>query len=66
MDEMKEMREHDMMDEKVYVCPMHPEETSDKPGKCPICGMDLELMGESEESEMQEAFFNIPHIAEQE
>jgi hypothetical protein len=27
----------------VYVCPMHPEETSDKPGKCPKCGMDLEL-----------------------
>jgi len=27
----------------IYVCPMHPEETSDKPGKCPKCGMDLEL-----------------------
>ena len=27
----------------VYVCPMHPEETSDKPGKCPKCGMDLEV-----------------------
>ena len=25
-----------------YVCPMHPEVTSDKPGKCPKCGMDLE------------------------
>ncbi|HKR06609.1 MAG TPA: heavy metal-binding domain-containing protein [Bacteroidia bacterium] len=24
-----------------YVCPMHPEVTSDKPGKCPKCGMDL-------------------------
>lgn len=24
-----------------YACPMHPEETSDKPGKCPKCGMDL-------------------------
>lgn len=52
MDEMKEMREHEMMDEKVYVCPMHPEETSDKPGKCPVCGMDLVLMEESDESEM--------------
>jgi len=25
----------------VYSCPMHPEVTSDKPGKCPKCGMDL-------------------------
>ena len=26
---------------KVYVCPMHPEVTSDKPGSCPKCHMDL-------------------------
>ncbi|HZO91684.1 MAG TPA: heavy metal-binding domain-containing protein [Chthonomonadaceae bacterium] len=25
----------------VYTCPMHPEVRSDKPGKCPKCGMDL-------------------------
>jgi hypothetical protein len=25
-----------------YVCPMHPEVTSDKPGTCPKCGMALE------------------------
>ncbi len=25
----------------VYTCPMHPHYTSDKPGSCPICGMDL-------------------------
>ena len=24
-----------------YHCPMHPEIISDKPGECPICGMDL-------------------------
>ena len=24
-----------------YVCPMHPEVTSDEPGSCPRCGMDL-------------------------
>ncbi len=24
-----------------YTCPMDPEVTSDKPGKCPKCGMDL-------------------------
>jgi uncharacterized lipoprotein YajG len=25
----------------VYTCPMHPEVTSDRPAKCPKCGMDL-------------------------
>jgi hypothetical protein len=27
----------------VYTCPMHPDVTSDKPGKCPKCGMALTL-----------------------
>lgn len=27
----------------VYQCPMHPEIIRDKPGACPICGMDLVL-----------------------
>jgi hypothetical protein len=26
----------------IYSCPMHPEVTSDQPGKCPKCGMTLE------------------------
>jgi hypothetical protein len=26
----------------VYACPMHPEVTSDAPGRCPTCGMNLE------------------------
>jgi Heavy metal binding domain len=25
----------------VFVCPMHPSVTSDKEGRCPICGMRL-------------------------
>ncbi|MEO6130684.1 MAG: heavy metal-binding domain-containing protein, partial [Saprospiraceae bacterium] len=24
-----------------YTCPMHPQIIENKPGKCPICGMDL-------------------------
>lgn len=30
-------------DKMKYSCPMHPEVTSDKPGKCSKCGMDLVL-----------------------
>jgi membrane fusion protein, copper/silver efflux system len=26
---------------QMYQCPMHPDYTSDKPGNCPICGMNL-------------------------
>ena len=26
-----------------YACPMHPNQKMDKPGKCPVCGMDLVL-----------------------
>jgi hypothetical protein len=29
-----------------YACPMHPEVTSDKPGKCSKCGMNLERVPE--------------------
>jgi len=42
----------EMMESKIYVCPMHPDETSDKPGTCSICGMDLVLMEDTEDSDM--------------
>jgi Cu(I)/Ag(I) efflux system membrane fusion protein len=29
----------------VYTCPMHPNYTSDHPGQCPYCGMDLVKRG---------------------
>ena len=32
-----------------YVCPMHPQIIRDKPGNCPICGMDLVLVDLSAE-----------------
>jgi Cu(I)/Ag(I) efflux system membrane fusion protein len=31
--------------EALYHCPMHPTYTSDRPGQCPICNMDLEPVG---------------------
>ena len=34
------MQKHKMQQVK-YSCPMHPDVTSNKPGKCPKCGMDL-------------------------
>ena len=37
----------------LYVGPMHPNITSDKPGKCPICGMDLVLAEDDEEEETE-------------
>jgi Cu(I)/Ag(I) efflux system membrane fusion protein len=30
-----------------YHCPMHPSYTSDRPGECPICGMNLEPIPDS-------------------
>jgi hypothetical protein len=37
-----EVNEHAADSTKMsYACPMHPEVTSDQPGKCSKCGMDL-------------------------
>jgi Heavy metal binding domain len=42
-DKMKKMetKKTKKMAAMIYSCPMHPEVTSDKPGKCYKCGMDL-------------------------
>lgn len=40
----KEVRQEDQSTSQaavVYTCPMHPQIRQAKPGKCPICGMDL-------------------------
>ena len=36
---------------QTYSCPMHPQIVSDKPGSCPICGMDLVLFDKSNVSD---------------
>ena len=43
-DSSSSMKDSSMMKQQaavIYTCKMHPEVTSDKPGKCPKCGMDL-------------------------
>ncbi|HEX2934956.1 MAG TPA: heavy metal-binding domain-containing protein [Bacteroidales bacterium] len=36
--------------QKVYTCPMHPDVHQTKPGKCPRCGMTLELQKEPQQA----------------
>lgn len=38
---------------QVYTCPMHPEVLSEKPGKCPKCGMDLVLKEDKDTTAVQ-------------
>ena len=40
-DEMKKKSDEIKTGTAIYTCPMHPQVHSDKPGKCPICGMTL-------------------------
>lgn len=40
------------VDSVIYTCPMHPEILSDKPGKCPKCGMELVQKSSSSEHKM--------------
>jgi Cu+-exporting ATPase len=36
-------------EESEYACPMHPEVVTASPGRCPTCGMELELRGSPED-----------------
>lgn len=44
---------HQQHVKEVYTCPMHPDVKSDKPGKCPKCGMSLVRSREKEEAASQ-------------
>lgn len=37
----KDVKENNRAGSQTYTCPMHPQVLSDKPGKCPVCGMAL-------------------------
>ncbi|MBI3397482.1 hypothetical protein HY045_03325 [Candidatus Woesebacteria bacterium] len=41
------------MSNQTYTCPMHPEVVQNKPGRCPKCGMKLEVKGQENESHIE-------------
>lgn len=43
----------DQTQNNIFVCPMHPEAISNQPGKCPVCGMDLEEKSTPESQKMK-------------
>ncbi len=46
-----EIAEHDHEGETIWTCSMHPQIRMDKPGQCPICGMDLIPLEENKTEE---------------
>jgi len=42
-------KSHQHSAKAAFICPMHPQITSDRKGSCPICGMDLVKKEEAEE-----------------
>ncbi len=49
--EQTEIAEHDHEGETIWTCSMHPQIRMDKPGKCPICGMELIPLAEEQQEE---------------
>ncbi len=49
------------MKQQTYTCPMHPQIVSDKPGTCPICGMDLVPIDKSSNSDFLTV--SVPQLA---
>ncbi len=45
-----------------YVCPMHPDVTASKPGKCPSCGMALRLVSDAAEHTPPVSPIKMPDI----
>src|SRR2546426_398812 len=49
-------------EEVAWVCPMHPDYTSDKEGKCPRCGMLLVKATPFDMRDYRLDFETIPHV----
>jgi len=47
----------------LYHCPMHPSYTSDRPGECPICGMNLEKIPTATAAGTSGSDGNVPGLA---
>ena len=47
--------------QQTYTCSMHPQIVSDKPGACPICGMDLVLFDKTSTSNF--LTLSVPQLA---
>lgn len=43
-----------------YVCPMHPEVTSKRPGRCPKCGMNLKAESNTDKTKAAGATVTVP------
>ncbi|MCS7214438.1 MAG: efflux RND transporter periplasmic adaptor subunit [Candidatus Calescibacterium sp.] len=51
--EFKDIQTKQTSQSQKYICPMHPSYVSDKPGSCPICGMNLVPFGQNTEESDQ-------------
>jgi len=53
------------MSKEMYVCPMHADVKSEKPGKCPKCGMDMKKMdikkGDMKHGKMDHSKMEMDH-----
>ncbi|WP_207495768.1 efflux RND transporter periplasmic adaptor subunit [Aridibaculum aurantiacum] len=55
----QQKKEHVHEQAQQYTCPMHPKVVQDKPGSCPLCGMDLVPMSSHKEAAVDS---NLLHL----